>query len=352
MAAEDLVGAGASSVLNFIGGLVNTGVGASLTKKQIQAQKDINQQNIDLAHEQMNWSNEQMDKQNQWNLDQWNRENAYNDPAAQIDRLRKAGLNPLFFGLDGNGNGAHLESASPSGYSLPNLRNPYADVDPLMAAQIANINADTQRKKSDTKLNDIEAGYKAELLKGQVSLLGVDIDLSRSRKRLNDAEIDKIAVDCAKIQSESDNLVMDLRTKIHALDINERAQKLSEQKFEFEKWLDSVRLSQSEREIAIHAYNSVTSRVAADSQVALNDATIALTSQKTETERHNTAIFGTEEYYRSQTVSTDITKREKELKGQKIDNTFKVINGVMSFIKDGADAATSIVGAPLKFKRK
>lgn len=37
--------------------------------------------------------------QNQWNLDQWNRENEYNSPVAQMARYQEAGLNPnLIYG--------------------------------------------------------------------------------------------------------------------------------------------------------------------------------------------------------------------------------------------------------------
>lgn len=37
--------------------------------------------------------------QNQWNIEQWNRENAYNSPAAQMARYKAAGLNPdLIYG--------------------------------------------------------------------------------------------------------------------------------------------------------------------------------------------------------------------------------------------------------------
>jgi hypothetical protein len=41
----------------------------------------------------------QMNTQRQWSLDDWHRQNAYNTPAAQMDRFRAAGLNPnLIYG--------------------------------------------------------------------------------------------------------------------------------------------------------------------------------------------------------------------------------------------------------------
>ena len=46
--------------------------------------------------------------QNAWNLEQWNRENYYNAPTAQMARLKAAGLNPNLV----YGSGAVNQSAS------------------------------------------------------------------------------------------------------------------------------------------------------------------------------------------------------------------------------------------------
>lgn len=43
--------------------------------------------------------------QNQWNLDMWNRQNEYNSPLAQMQRLKDAGLNPNM--VYGNGSAAN-----------------------------------------------------------------------------------------------------------------------------------------------------------------------------------------------------------------------------------------------------
>lgn len=87
----------------------------------------------------------------------------YNDfysPSAQLRMIREAGLSPsLFFG----GQGASGMSAQPNGAQgggvngiSPNMHF----IDPLTAAQIENINADTASKKENTKgqsiLNDIK----------------------------------------------------------------------------------------------------------------------------------------------------------------------------------------------------
>ena len=59
-----------------------------------------------------NAANEEMQQQqNKWNLEQWHRNNAYNHPSAQMQRLKAAGLNPdLLYGQ--NASGAMGNSAS------------------------------------------------------------------------------------------------------------------------------------------------------------------------------------------------------------------------------------------------
>lgn len=52
-----------------------------------------------------------MDKQYEQVLDMWNRQNEYNDPAAQMERFRRAGLNPdLIYSQMGNGSPAQMVS--------------------------------------------------------------------------------------------------------------------------------------------------------------------------------------------------------------------------------------------------
>ena len=58
-----------------------------IVAQQIQAQKEENKANrrynLMLA-----------EKQNRWNLEQWQRNNDYNTPSAVMTRLREAGVNP------------------------------------------------------------------------------------------------------------------------------------------------------------------------------------------------------------------------------------------------------------------
>lgn len=72
----------------------------------------INQRNLDYSWKALN-------AQNQFNIDQWNRENAYNDPSAQMRRYLAAGINPwnAMSNID-SGNASSITSAP---YSSPNV---------------------------------------------------------------------------------------------------------------------------------------------------------------------------------------------------------------------------------------
>ena len=104
-----------------------------------------------------NAANEEMQQQqNKWNLEQWHRNNAYNHPAAQMQRLKAAGLNPdLLYGQ--NAGGAMGNSSSPAQGTQPIPKQPFF-LDPTMIAQLGlidaqkkNVDADTQVKLADAE---------------------------------------------------------------------------------------------------------------------------------------------------------------------------------------------------------
>lgn len=84
-------------------------------KWALQQQQAFNAQQAQLGRD---WSEEMMSQQNEWNLQQWNRENAYNTPAAQRARLEAAGLNAAL-AMQGQGSigmaGSGQPAASPAG---------------------------------------------------------------------------------------------------------------------------------------------------------------------------------------------------------------------------------------------
>lgn len=90
-----------------------------------------------------------------WQEKMMSRMNDYNSPANQMKLLAEAGLNPALM----YGQMADIGSQNPpaSGAASVGLSSPqYGAVDPYIAATIENIQADTQKKKGETKSQEIK----------------------------------------------------------------------------------------------------------------------------------------------------------------------------------------------------
>ena len=149
-------------------GLISAGAGLAGAGGNIIAQSNLNKKN-------RLWSEAMTEKAWEHDINVWNMQNAYNTPLAQKQRLINAGLNPLYYGLDGNSAGAASVSPAQSyeGKSMPlipNLANDYfsgkmkAKQLELMEKQEDAIDADITKKKSDTKSVDLDNQFKEDTL--------------------------------------------------------------------------------------------------------------------------------------------------------------------------------------------
>lgn len=137
------------------------------------------------------WNEKMLDKQNQFSLDMWNRTNAYNDPSAQYERLKNAGVNPLYYNLDGTGNGSAMQSSNilsssrPTGVmngltaAAPYLGNVAKDI-----AEIQNKRADTAKKNNE----NLTETQRRENMLTENEHLKTDIELKKSQKGLTDSQ--------------------------------------------------------------------------------------------------------------------------------------------------------------------
>ena len=161
------------SFWNLVGGLVNAGASVysqvqtnKNIDKQLAAQKEENQAtreyNLNLAKQ-----------HNQWSIEQWNRENAYNTPSAQMERAKAAGLNADM--LYGNGTLQNAAASSPqmtSGapatpmdWSALGGKRTIGDAlatslsNEMARAQIDAVKADTKKTLADAGLSEIALTY-------------------------------------------------------------------------------------------------------------------------------------------------------------------------------------------------
>lgn len=112
----------------------------------------------------------------QQNLEQWNRENAYNHPAAQMSRLQEAGLNPNL--VYGSGSAVQTSAKSPQlaypemktphlEFNLPNVFNSILDMK-MKAMQIEEIQSVRDKNNAEKGLiaaRAITEGYIGKMRK-------------------------------------------------------------------------------------------------------------------------------------------------------------------------------------------
>lgn len=175
-----------ADLFNSASNLLSAGGGIAGTIMNYISGVRANDTNIALARE-----------NRQFMLDQWHRENAYNLPSAQMQRLAVAGLNPNLVYGDG---GATMPSVSMDAVESARVSAP--KVDPLTLAQIDRLSAETESIRHSTQREDEKQPLTLENLKSQIVTASeniakirsaVDLDKSMSarqraetRKTLND----------------------------------------------------------------------------------------------------------------------------------------------------------------------
>lgn len=151
--------------------LIGTGVNLVSGLLGSKAQEDANATNIQLARENRAWQ-EQM----------WNKQNAYNTPAAQIERMRAAGLNPALMYSQGNvGNAGDVGSfATPSVQPVTGFARGLGAAGDMIAnamiqkEQVDQMRAQTrllQAKAQQTENNTFEPQTYAGLMRAKVHAL-------------------------------------------------------------------------------------------------------------------------------------------------------------------------------------
>lgn len=142
--------------------------------------------------------------QNLWNQQQWERENEYNTPAAKRQRLLEAGMNPVFYNLEGVANANQLTSANMANSQSPTL-TPYSQT---WANMMSGMNAGlgtsidamklaVESKKAEAEIqklhssSDVDRAQASNLRKDtdlkteQIANLQTQQDLNKSMTRIN-----------------------------------------------------------------------------------------------------------------------------------------------------------------------
>lgn len=280
---------------------IASGIGSFVQKKKqlnkyLDFQREENQKtrdyNLNLAKQ-----------QNQWNIDQWNRENEYNTPLNQMNRYKSAGLNPdLMYGQQ-NLSAASPEmtsgeGATPMDYS-PVANGPTIGEAASIAANARLTNAQAKLAESQADKVDSETvgqtinnEWLPKLLKGQTEINEADVKQKLADAGLKGKQIE-VAVEQIKVMQqsvkESQKKIEDLQSQMEnrtfqqvqsILEYNLRKDK---QRYEISEILSKVGLNHANIKRVL---NVLPFEIAESiSRTNVNDASAALTFLKQGTER-------------------------------------------------------------------
>lgn len=205
----------ADAVLPGIGGDI---VGSLASSLGVQMQEDeAREYQQDLLNQQQNFSQFQAQQAHQWNLEDWQRNNEYNSPAAQRERLEAAGYNPLLANV-GNGLSSAITStpaASPAAPSsdLSAVASMISAVSQstLAKAQAKNVEADTELKETDLET-------RSDLNIANLDYIRANTDLSEEQKNELIAKINLLEEEEKKVIEEKRGLRIDNDIKSKTID--------------------------------------------------------------------------------------------------------------------------------------
>ena len=228
--------------------------------KQINAQKEENalnrEYNLNLAK-----------LQNQWSIEQWNRENAYNTPAAQYQRMKDSPLNPdLMYGNGGVSNVAgvspEMTAGAPSSpVDMSNLANKqtYGEVisgavnQALTGARIGAMKSESEKREREGKLIDVQASLASADLVTRAAQNELALQLSNSQIYLNHSLAELNHSKKEEIAAKINNLNADTQRMFESINVlKSQARNLDAEtvQYEFERWYKSELLEQSAKRLA------------------------------------------------------------------------------------------------------
>lgn len=200
----------ALGALTAVGSMVGA-AGANNANRRIA--NETNETNLRINREYNDLQRELANQKYQKDLEQWHRQNEYNSPAQQVERMRAAGLNPALSDIS-----TGIASSSPE-MSLPNTTPGHAE----MGAPIQPVSMDLSAI-SDAYIQQLQAENMKEEVKGK------NIDnktralenLYRINKIREDTQHSKYAAEYQKLQNDAFGVLHDLDVGLRQSEIDLR----------------------------------------------------------------------------------------------------------------------------------
>lgn len=253
--------------MGIVSGLIGAAGSIINGAQNLKAVKSANATNLQIARETNELNQQINDSQLQYNWDMWHAQNEYNNPAAQRQRLVDAGLNPIYYGLDGNsaasGNSFTPIAAQQASPTIPQNYDAFGDA-ALRFAQIRNMDADTKQKQSLSGLTDEQAENYRQLRSGLITIQGQQIQLNIDQHLLNGAKREETLASVASMKqsvAESQQRIEDLRSQ---MSYREFEQKIQQAQYLLDEKYKNGLISIQERNLALGWFDAFTQRQNAD----------------------------------------------------------------------------------------
>lgn len=253
--------------MGIVSGLIGAAGSIINGAQNLKAVKAANATNLQIARETNELNQQINDSQLQYNWDMWHAQNEYNNPAAQRQRLVDAGLNPIYYGLDGNsaasGNAFTPIAAQQASPTIPQNYDAFGDA-ALRYAQIRNMDADTKQKESVAGLTDEQAENYRQLRSGLITIQGQQIQLNIDQHLLNGAKREETLASVASMKqsvAESQQRIEDLRSQ---MSYREFEQKIQQAQYLLDEKYKNGLISIQERNLALGWFDAFTQRQNAD----------------------------------------------------------------------------------------
>lgn len=238
MALLEAVGTAAAS--SAVSGGITAATSAVNNKKKykywLKQQNELDKRQIAAEKRQFDYNKQLQNYAYQKNLEQWQRENEYNSPSAQMDRYRQAGLNAnLIYGQSNLAASSPEMSIGDVGSGTAQTAAPLdvegINIDPaslqrlinetkLADANTENINADTEKKKEetenveeDTRGKKIENDFKQDLNPVKLEQAAQDLEKTASENKLIQSQVKNTNLDSALKKYEQELKQLDIQIK-------------------------------------------------------------------------------------------------------------------------------------------
>lgn len=241
-----------SPVSSVIGGLVSGGFGLIGQQQQFKQNKQL----VELQAQKQSQLNQESYLRN---LEQWNRENEYNSPVAQMARLQEAGLNPnLIYGSTDGGTASHSPQLEPASVGRPDapdygavasqmfqgllsgsqLANNFAQAD-YTRALAKKANAEAERLSYFNKYADSLYGSNAGSAALKNATESIRVDLFKQQLGLNELKsqelskrVENLSIDIARnaLGLEFDTAAFDTNVQMLSVNLSSALVKLDNMK--------------------------------------------------------------------------------------------------------------------------